>query len=730
VSNPLDPPNPPPDGQTDLEPIVSIEGVVERIVYENADNGFVVARLAAGNGIPQRTFVGEMLAVTPGETVRLHGRWVEDKRFGKQLRVQSFQTLLPTSVEGIQRYLGSGLVEGIGPAYAERLVNAFGLETLRIIEEQPERLRAVSGIGPKRARQIRAAWDRHRAIQSVMIFLQGQGITTAEAVRIYKAYGDKAMAVIRANPYQLAQDISGVSFMGADRIAQKLGVALDAPQRLDAGLEHALRSAEQEGHVFLQESDLLDRAAELLSISREQLQAPLIDLITRQGLIREGQAIYRPLLYSAERGVADLLRTLLRTPHDPVPIQIEKALAWVEDHFKIALAAQQREAIRLGVSAKVMVITGGPGTGKTTVIRSLLAILEKKGLSYLLAAPTGRAAKRMQDATDQEAKTIHRLLEFSPMNGQFLRNENNPLQTDMVIVDEASMIDELLMFSLLKAIPPFARLILVGDVDQLPSVGAGNVLLDVIASGAVPVVRLETVFRQAEKSGIIANAHRINQGEQPLFNDVDFIFLERSTPEKTVETIVELIAHRMPSGFGYDPVKDIQILSPMRRGAAGANNLNEVLQEALNPNGLAAGKRGLRQGDKVMQLRNNYELEVYNGDLGVVSLVENEAKELEVTYEDRVVLYNYDDLDNLGLAYAITVHKSQGSEYPAVVIPFLSQHYMMLQRNVLYTAITRGRERVILVGARKAVAMAVRNCKITTRNTFLTQRLRNEVPGR
>jgi len=723
-------PEQPQDGQTDLEPLVTVEGTVERIVYENPDNGFVVARLAAGNGRPQVTFVGEMLAVTPGETVRLTGRWVEDKRFGRQLRTASFQTLLPTSLEGIRRYLGSGLVEGIGPAYAERLVASFGLETLRVIEEQPERLQAVSGIGPKRARHIRSAWERHRAIQSVMIFLQGQGVTTGQAVHIYKAYGDKAMAVIRANPYKLAQDIPGISFHGADRIAQQIGVAPDAPQRIDAGLEHALRSAELEGHVFLNQDDLLERAGELLKIPVPQLVPAMADLVARQGLMREGQAIYRPLLHTAERGVATLLKTLLRTPHEPVPIQVDKALQWVAQHFGITLAAQQREAIVQGVSAKVLVITGGPGTGKTTVIRSLLAILAKKGLSYLLAAPTGRAAKRMQEATGEDARTIHRLLEFSPVTGRFVRDEHNPLSTDMVVVDEASMIDGLLMHSLMRAIPPFARLILVGDVDQLPSVGAGNVLLDVIASGAVPVVRLETVFRQAEESGIVANAHRINLGELPRFNDSDFIFLERDSPEKTVETIVELVTRRMPGGFGYDPVKDIQVLSPMRRGTAGTNNLNEVLQAALNPDGEAAGKRTLRKGDKVMQLRNNYELEVYNGDVGIVTLIEEEARELEVTYDDRVVLYTFEELDNLGLAYAVTVHKAQGSEYPAVVIPFLPQHYMMLQRNVLYTAITRARERVILVGARKAVAMAVRNCKITARNTLLTERLRNEIGGR
>jgi exodeoxyribonuclease V alpha subunit len=721
----LDSPDTRPPG-TDQE-AATLEGVIERIVFESEETGFVVGRLRREHAPELDTFVGNLLAVSPGETVRLRGRWVEDQKFGRQLRVESFETVMPSSVAGIEKYLGSGLIEGIGPKYAKRLVDAFGVETLKVIDEQPHRLQRVEGIGRKRAQQIREAWSKQKAIQSIMVFLQGHGIGTGQAVKIYKAYGDKAVTVLRQNPYRLAEDISGIAFAGADAIARKMGLAEDAPERLAAGVKHVLWQAMMEGHAYLEEPAVIERASEMLGVAARKLEAPLAQLAADESLRKEGTSLYLPPLYSAEEGVTEHLKRLVGSPHEPLTIHVENALKWVEQRNKIELGPEQRDAIVKGIDAKVMVITGGPGTGKTTVINSLLAILQKKGLSFLLCAPTGRAAKRMEDATQREARTIHRLLEFSPKQGGFLKNEANPLVTDLLIVDECSMIDLPLMHSLLRAIPPFARVILVGDVDQLPSVGPGNVLFDIIASGAVPVVRLETIFRQAAESGIVTNAHRINRGQMPEFNERDFFLIERDDTTRAAETVVELVTNRIPNKFGLDPFHEIQVLSPMRRGDAGVNHLNATLQEALNPRGAPVAKSSLRAGDKVMQLRNNYDLEVYNGDVGRIGTVDEEAKEFEVSFEDgRKVIYTYDDLDNLGLAYAATVHKSQGSEYPAVVLTFMSQHYMMLQRNLLYTAITRGKQLVVTVGDPKAIAMAVKNSKLTHRNTHLSERLRAE----
>lgn len=716
-----------PPEQLDVEPIVTVEGTVERIVYESAETNFLVGRMRPPSGDVLITFVGNAMSVSPGETIRLRGRWVEDKRFGRQLRAESFETILPTTVVGIEKYLGSGLIEGIGPKYAKRLVEAFGVETLRVIDEQPERLRSVEGIGKKRAAQIRSAWSKQRAIQSIMVFLQGHGISASQAVKIYKEYGDTAAAVLRENPYRLADDITGIAFKSADKIAERLGIGKDAPARLQAGLTYVLSTAGSEGHVFLNAAELKTAASDVLQVDTVHLDAPLADLAKTGGVVLDGEAVFLPMMYAAERGTAQYLQRLLATPCEPLPVKVENALAWVEKTKKIALSEGQRDAIRRGIECKVLVITGGPGTGKTTVLNSLLAILERKGLSFLLAAPTGRAAKRMEAATGRQAQTIHRLLEYGPIKKGFMRDEHNPLITDLVVVDEASMIDTLLMYSLVRAIPPFARLIIVGDVDQLPSVGAGNVLFDLIASQRAPVVRLETVFRQAGQSGIISNAHRINKGEFPVFNKEDFVLISRQEPVQAADTIIELVCHRIPSHFGLDPWRDIQVLSPMRRGEAGVNHLNERLQEALNPHGEPVPRRSYRHGDKVMQLRNNYELDVYNGDTGRVTMVDPEAAELEVTFEDgRVVIYGFDQADELDLAYAATVHKAQGSEYPAVVLAFLPQHYMMLQRNLLYTAVTRGKQLVVVVGSQKAVGMAVHNSKFARRNSLLASRLRKD----
>lgn len=704
---------------------IVVEGVVERIVYESDDTGFLVARLQEEGKQNLTTFVGTVMAVSPGETVRLNGHWEENPRFGKQLRVEQYETILPATVQGIEKYLGSGLVKGVGPVYAKRLVDAFGVETLRVIDEEPHRLRRVEGIGKKRADQIRRAWEEQKAIQSIMMFLQGHGIGVGQAVRIYKQYGDGAVAVIRDNPYRLADDVAGIGFKGADTIAAELGVEKDAPQRLQAGIRYTLRASAGEGHAFQKRGALLRDAASLLEVDTERLEGPLDRLLEEQQIIAEGDAVYTRELYEHETGCDRYLKRLMTAPSQEVPIQVEKAIQWVEKTQSITLAEEQREAVRMACREKVFVVTGGPGTGKTTIINGLIAIFTYKKLSVQLAAPTGRAAKRMEDATDREAMTLHRLLEYSPRHGAFTHDENNPLAGDMFIVDECSMIDLPLMHGLLKAIPPHARLCLVGDVDQLPSVGPGTVLMDTIASGVVPTTRLKTVFRQAAQSGIIANAHRINTGQEPNFNTEDFFLIERSDAHKAVETILELVTERMPKKFGLDPLGDIQVLAPMHRGAAGVANLNEVLQQALNADGAPVPRKSFRIGDKVMQMRNNYELDVYNGDTGIVHAVHDDDEEVEIRFVDRAVLYPFDALDNLNLAYAATIHKSQGSEYPAVVIPLLSQHFPMLQRNVLYTAVTRGKRLVIIVGTAKAVRQAVHNTESTRRNTRLAERLRN-----
>lgn len=718
-------------GQQEIEDstLVTIEGAVERIVYESPETGFFVGRLQEAGKTGLTTFVGNLMAVSPGETIRITGHWVDDKKFGRQVRVISYQTVVPSTIDGIEKYLASGLIRGIGPVYAKRLIDAFGVETLRVIDEEPEKLRKVEGIGRKRAEEIRNAWAEQKAIQSIMLFLQGHGIGVGQAVKIYKRYGDGAVAVLRENPYRLAEDISGIGFQGADAIAQKLGIDREAPQRLRGGIHFTLHRSMSDGHTFLPREVLLGESARLLEVSRELLPEHLERLVAEKKIVREDDAYYIPELYGNETGCDRYLKRLLTFSVEKIPIQIDKAIAWVQKTQEIELSAEQREAIRMACTEKVMVVTGGPGTGKTTLINCLIAIFEYKEQDVKLAAPTGRAAKRMEEATDHDAKTIHRLLEFSPNSQSFSCDENNPLVGDLFIIDECSMIDTPLTNALLRAIPPHARLFLVGDIDQLPSVGPGNVLTDIISSGVVPTVRLKTVFRQAAQSGIVANAHRINRGEEPVFNTEDFFMVERHDPKKAVETVVELVSSRIPNKFGLDAVKDIQVLAPVHRGEAGVSNLNEALQAALNPDGEPIGRKAFRVGDKVMQLRNNYELDVYNGDVGVIRMADETAQEAEVQFDDRVVLYPFEDLDNLGLAYAATIHKSQGSEYPAVVMPLLPQHYIMLQRNVLYTGVTRGKRLVVIVGSPKAVSRAVRTAEAVRRNTRLSDRLRNVRPG-
>ncbi len=717
----------------------TLQGTVERITYVNEDSQYVVARLEIPGRRDLATIVGNLPSLTPGETLRLHGTWTHHKRYGDQFQVERYETVAPATLIGIQRYLGSGLIRGIGPVFAKRLVDAFGLDTLRVIEEEPERLRTVEGIGPLRLRRITDAWAEQKEIREVMLFLQGHGVSSAYAVKIFKVYGQAAIATVRDNPYRLARDIYGIGFKTADRIAQNLGVPKDSPLRAQAGVVHVLHALADEGHVYVPEEELLHEAETTLEIPRDLLPGAIAELARDAGIVAEelpggGRGIYLKALHVAEAQVAQGLTDLLRAPRISVPIDVEKALAWVEGVTRLHLASQQREAIRMVLCHKALVITGGPGTGKTTILRCIIRILEKKGLRIHLASPTGRAAKRMAEATGREAATIHRLLEWGPAQAGFQRNAQRPLETDLVIVDEASMIDIVLMNSLLRALPLVATLVLVGDADQLPSVGPGTVLKDILDSGRLPSVRLTEVFRQAEQSRIIRNAHRVNRGEVPDLSrsprgeESDFHFLPEEDPERLQQLIVDLASRRLPARFGVDPVADIQVLTPMHRGVIGAAQLNSALQAELNPPNpgrleVMRGGRIFRTGDRVMQIRNNYDKEVYNGDIGRIVRVDPEEQEVAVRVDDRTVPYDFSELDELALAYAVTVHKSQGSEYATVILPVHTTHYPMLQRNLLYTAITRAKRLLVLAGTKKALAIAVRNDATLRRFSRLKQRL-------
>lgn len=734
----------------------TLEGTIERITYYNEENGYIIARFLLPKGT-LCTIVGNMLGVSVGESLRVAGEWIMHPQYGKQFKVESYTTILPATIEGIRKYLGSGLIKGIGPVTARRIVKKFGADTLRVIDEEPDRLHEVLGVGPKRIAMIKAAWAEQKKIRDVMVFLQSHDISTGLAVKIYKQYGDASLDVLRTDPYRLARDIYGIGFVTADRIARRLGLPPDSPQRAQAGVTYVLSQMAEEGHVYVPQSQLLEKSAEILEVHPEligealtalerdelirceTIRYPLPETSQRPApltTLREDRAIYLSPFYHSEVSVAEQIHALMRSADRyPLFAQSEdwgRLLAQVARQDNLTLTPVQQAAIKTALTNKVTVLTGGPGTGKTTTIRAILRLLRARGYVCALAAPTGRAAKRMTELTGQEAKTIHRLLEFSPQAGyQFQRNAENPLNADMVIVDEASMLDLLLTYHLLKAIPPGARLLLVGDVDQLPSVGAGNVLRDIIDSGLVPVVRLEKIFRQAGQSWIIENAHRINRGAMPLFpkDASDFFLFPTEDPQRAAELIVDIVKNRIPSKFGYDPVHEIQVLCPMYRGEAGVANLNERLQEALNPpKGNKAERRAggyiFRVGDRVMQVRNNYDKEVFNGDIGIITRVDLEDQRVEVRMDDRIVPYDFTELDELVLAYAISVHKSQGSEYPAVVIPMLTQHYMMLQRNLFYTAVTRAKKLVVIVGSKRAMAMAVRNARIAERYTGLCERLR------
>ena len=695
-----------------------LAGLVDRVTFHNPDNGFCVLRVKARGQRDQITVLGHAAMISAGEFVQASGTWVNDRTHGVQFRASFLKVTAPTTVEGIEKYLGSGMIRGIGPVYAKKLVRAFGEAVLDVIEQEPPRLREVTGIGPKQAERIIAGWAEQKVIREIMLFLHSNGVGTSRAVRIYKTYGADAVQLISENPYRLARDIRGIGFRTADQIAAKLGIEKTALIRVRAGISYALAEAMDEGHCGLPAEELLPLTQKLLEVPAELVETALGLELQGGAVIADDldgrRCVFLAGLYRAEREIAAKLKTLaLGKPLWP-RIDADKAIPWVEQRTKRTLADGQREAIRGALSSKVLVITGGPGVGKTTLVNSILKILRAKNVPIALCAPTGRAAKRLSESTGLEAKTIHRLLETDPRTGAFRRTEEAPLDCDLFVVDEISMVDVPLMRSVLRALPNRAALLLVGDVDQLPSVGPGQVLADVIGSSAVPVVRLTEVFRQAAESQIIVNAHRINQGVIPDFASLDggdFYFVDAANADEAVRKLLAIVRERIPKRFEFDAVRDIQVLCPMNRGGLGARSLNIELQKTLNPPGEVRIERfgwTFCPGDKVMQVENDYDKEVYNGDLGVVSRIRMEEGELTVDFDGRDVVYGFGELDELVLAYATTIHKSQGSEYPAVVIPLSIQHYPMLQRNLIYTGVTRGKRLVVLVGQRTALAIAVK----------------------
>ena len=726
----------PSDNLTDLQ------GQIERITFTSEETGYTVARVKVHGRRELLTVIGNIINPTPGEIIRMKGEWGNHPKYGEQFKIVLCQTTTPATVHGMEKYLGSGLIKGIGPVMAKRIVKMFGEKTLDIIENEIDRLVDVEGIGQKRIGMIRKAWEEQKEIRAVMIFLQSHGVSSGYAAKIFKQYGQEAIQIVQENPYCIATDIHGIGFITADKIAGKLGFAKDSDLRAAAGILYVLHELTDEGHVYYPYEPLVEKCREMLEIDREVIvKAIAAAALDKQIVVEDlnhdlanyeenNKAVYLAGYHIAEKALAARLKTLIGSTQAIRKIDSEKAIQWVQEKLSIALAEKQIEAVRQAAGNKVMVITGGPGTGKTTIVNAILKIFSAIKAKILLAAPTGRAAKRMSEATGHEAKTIHRMLEYNMRKGGFQKNEDSPLDCDLIIIDEASMIDTLLMHHLLKAIPAAATFILVGDVNQLPSVGAGNVLKDIMDSGIAPVVQLNEIFRQAKESSIIVNAHKINEGiipnlqSQPDKTD-DFYFIEQEDPEKALETVINLVRNRIPRRFGFDPVNDIQVLTPMHRGTIGAGNLNLELQKALNPGeeGVFRGGRHFKVNDKVMQIVNNYDKEVYNGDIGRIASIDEEEKEVKVIMDDREVVYDYSDLDELVHAYAVSVHKSQGSEYPAVVIPILTQHYVLLQRNLLYTGVTRGKKLVVIVGTKKAMAIAVKNNRTENRFTLLKQRL-------
>jgi exodeoxyribonuclease V alpha subunit len=708
--------------------LLVLEGALDRLVYASDTSDFVVAKVSVRGRSEPVTVVGNLPRPRPGETVVLRGNWEMDKKFGEQFRFREAETKVPTTVTGIEKYLASSLVKGIGPEMARRITAAFGEETLEVIENEPDRLLEVPGIGPSRVGMISDAFKEQKSIREVMLFLQTHGVSTTYAFRIFKKYKNRSIEMVTENPYRLASDIRGVGFRSADRIAGSLGIDMRSPLRAQAGILHVLDLIQAEGHVYYPRTNLLEKARELLGIDARTLERSLEELAaTRRVAIEEDRA-YPANMAFMENSVADKIRSLMSAARFLPPIKVRAAIQWIEQRGGFDLSPAQEQAISCAVDHKVLIITGGPGTGKTTLLKALIDILEAKRLRVLLAAPTGRAAKRLSEATGREAKTVHRLLEFSPAEGGFQRGSERPLEAEYVIVDEASMVDISLAHYLLSAIHPQSTLVLVGDADQLPSVGPGNVLGDLIQSGVIPTVRLETVFRQARASLIVTNAHRVNQGTVPVGpspseEPSDFYLVEKDDPDEAARLIKYMVAERIPLRFGLDPTADVQVLSPMHKGTLGTENLNNELQQLLNPDGQVIKGSRFRVGDRVMQTRNNYDKEVFNGDIGRVASYDAEWDEAVVSFEGRDVTYHVSETDEMILAYAVTVHKAQGSEYPAVVIPVSTQHYVMLRRNLLYTAMTRGKSLVVLVGGERALRMAVENRIVEPRYTHLAPKV-------
>ncbi|WP_127354075.1 SF1B family DNA helicase RecD2 [Actinacidiphila soli] len=732
--------------------LAEVEGVLERITYANEETGYTVARVDTGRGANDLlTVVGALLGAQPGESLRLHGRWGSHPQYGKQFTVENYTTVLPATIQGIRRYLGSGLIKGIGPRFAERIVEHFGVDSLDVIEREPERLIEVPGLGPKRTALITAAWEEQKSIKEVMVFLQGVGVSTSLAVRIFKKYGDSSIGVVKNEPYRLAADVWGIGFLTADKIAQSVGIPHDSPERVKAGLQYALSQSSDQGNCFLPEERLIADGVKLLQVDVGLVIDCLAELVAEEGVVRESvpgpdgepiTAVYLVPFHRAEISLANQLLRLLRTDADKVPafgsrsetpVDWTKALSWLARQTGAELAPEQQEAVKLALTEKVAVLTGGPGCGKSFTVKSIVTLALAKKAKVVLAAPTGRAAKRLSELTGAPASTVHRLLELRP-GGDAAYDRDRPLEADLVVVDEASMLDLILANKLAKAVAPGAHLLFVGDVDQLPSVGAGEVLRDMLATHSpIPSVRLTKIFRQAQQSGVVTNAHRINQGLPPLTDGLPdfFLFVEDDT-DNAAGLTVDVAARRVPQKFGLDPRRDIQVLAPMHRGPAGAGNLNTLLQAAVTParEGLPErrfGGRTFRVGDKVTQIRNNYEKGqngVFNGTVGVVTALSTEEQKLTVlTDEDEEIGYDFDELDELAHAYAVTIHRSQGSEYPAVVIPVTTSAWTMLQRNLLYTAVTRAKKLVVLVGSRKALGQAVRTVSAGRRHTALDHRL-------
>jgi exodeoxyribonuclease V alpha subunit len=721
----------------------TLEGHLERIVYASEHNHYTVAKLKVRGNPELVTVVGQLAGVTPGQQLTLSGDWETHPKYGHQFKATNYSIRLPAQIHGIQKYLGSGLIRGIGPGLAQRLVDRFGEKTLQVIERSPKKLLKVEGIGEKRLQVIREAWDSQKEIRDVMIFLQGHGVSTGYSAKIFKQYGQDAIRVVQENPYRLATDIFGIGFLIADQIAEKVGIAKDAMIRAEAGILHVLTRVTDEGHVFLLYDQLLDRAQALLEIDRNRLETAVTNLrASGQIVLEEFQygdhltapmtAVYLSAFHATEVGLANRLKALLSVPIKGLGMNAAGIENLVQRRLAIVLSEEQWFGLQTAISRKVSIITGGPGTGKTTLVKAILAIFKAAGKQVMLCAPTGRAAKRLSEVTGHDAKTIHRLLAYNFKIGGFQKNEKDPLDTDVVIVDEASMVDAFLMYHLVKALPMTAVLILVGDVDQLPSVGPGNVLRDIIDSQQVPVVFLKEIFRQAQESRIIVNAHKINKGISPTIEDSDrdtvqdFYFIQQEDPEKVLSTILELCCERIPNRFRLDPLSDIQILSPMHKGIIGTANLNRVLQQALNPSRDTIERTGyhFKRGDKVMQIRNNYAKGVFNGDIGTISRIDRNTQKIIVKYNGRPVDYEFFELDELVLAYAVSVHKSQGSEYRAVILPVMTQHFILLQRNLIYTGVTRAKELVVLIGTRQALAIALRNDKPQRRMTRLCDRIK------